>query len=53
VVVFKNRVGLYSELDEFGMKNSVMEAYYSQMLPLMKESEALVANSKDGFCFYI
>jgi len=26
VVVFKNRIGLYSEMDEFGLKNVVMEA---------------------------
>lgn len=40
-------------MDEVGMKKSVMEAYYTQMLPLMKTTEAIIANDKEGFCFQV
>jgi len=40
-------------LDEHFTKNKIFEAYYTQLLPLGKQTEAFKLNSKDGFCVNI
>lgn len=40
-------------MEENGTKQSPFEAYYTQMLPLLKTSEAFETNTKDGFCFKV